>query len=89
MTTLVTADDKRRIPIRGAQPGRKYLVTQSGDEWHVAPYSQGVPRSRNRRQWAGSNNGLDLFDVIGEMGKQGVRIERAENARKPVPPCPF
>lgn len=88
MTTLVTADNKGRIPLR-AQPGRKYLVFRAGDEWHVAPYSEGVPRNRNRREWTGSKNGHDLFEAIGQMGKLGLRIERAENAKRPVPLCLF
>jgi len=48
-----------------------------------------VPRSRNRREWTGSKNGHDLFEAIGQMGKLGLRIERAENAKQPVPLCLF
>jgi hypothetical protein len=86
MTTLVTADGKGRIPIRGTAPGRKYLVTQSGDEWRVVPYSGESPRNRNRREWVGSKDQGTLFDRLKEMANAGLRTERSEISKLPVPP---
>jgi hypothetical protein len=89
MTTLVTADDKGRIPVRGTSPGRKYLVIQSGDEWRVTPFSGASPRSRNRREWAGVKGKATLFDRLKEMADAGLRIERSESSKQLVPPCRF
>ena len=36
-TTLVKADDKGRVSIRGARKGAKYLVTAEGGGWWVMP----------------------------------------------------
>jgi hypothetical protein len=35
--TLVKADDKGRVSIRGAQTGAKYLVTSAKGGWWVMP----------------------------------------------------
>jgi hypothetical protein len=50
------------------------------DNGHPATF----PRSRNRREWSGSKNGHDLFEAIVQMGKLGLRIQRAKNARQMV-----
>lgn len=88
MTTLVTADEKGRIPIRGSKPGQKYLVSAVGSEWMVKPYSKGVV-SRNRRFRNPPKGKKDLFVILREMGDLGLELERSENAKAPVPPCPF
>jgi hypothetical protein len=88
--TLVTADDKSRLCIRGTKTGRKYLVKEADGGWWVTPEPEPAvptPASRNRREWAGSKSRRDLFDAIGEMGKLGLRIEESEEGKKPVPPC--
>ena len=36
-TTLVKADDKGRVSIRGTQKGGKYLVTAENGGWWVTP----------------------------------------------------
>ena len=36
-TTLVKADDKGRVSIRGVRKGAKYLVTAEAGGWWVAP----------------------------------------------------
>ncbi len=90
--TMVTADDKGRLCIRGTKRGHKYLVQESEDGWWVKPAPEvPAPRavSRNRKQWEGSRTGRDLFDVIGEMGKLGLRIEESDAGKKLVPPCRF
>ena len=89
MTTLVTADDKGRIPIRGTAPGLKYLVTRSGDEWRIAPYSEEPARKRNRREWAGAKSKGTLFDRLREMADVGLRIDRSKASSQVVPPCRF
>jgi hypothetical protein len=89
MTTLVTADNKKRICIQDAQPGRKYLVTRTGNEWRVEPYTEKAPRSRNRKEWDGPKNGRDIWEVFAEMGKLGLKLEESEESKQPVPPCRF
>lgn len=89
MSTLVTADGKGRIPIRGSKPGQKYLVSAAGGEWRVTPYvAKGYP-SRNRREWNLKPGDKTLFDHLEAMAELGLRIEKAENAQAPVPPCRF
>jgi hypothetical protein len=36
-STLVKADDKGRVPIRGTRKGRQYLVTTENGGWWVMP----------------------------------------------------
>lgn len=90
MTTLVTADEKGRIPIRGTKPGRKYLVSQSGGEWRVTAYSaeEACP-SRNRREWPGRKGKKGLFEHLKDMADLGLRIEQSEMSKQPIPPCRF
>jgi hypothetical protein len=89
MTTLVTADDKRRIILRGVRKGQKLLVQQDRGGWRIVPApdirSAGI--SRNRREWSSSRRTLD--EHLQSLADAGLRIERAENAKQPVPPCRF
>jgi hypothetical protein len=90
MTTLVTADDKGRLCIRGTKQGQKYLVKHEGDGWWVTPIPElhpPRPASRNRREWAGSKR--SLAEHLQALADAGLRIDRAENATQPVPPCRF
>jgi hypothetical protein len=89
MTTLVTADEKGRIPVRGSKPGSKYLVSSEGGEWRVTPYKAKAPRSRNSRYWSGPKGGKNLVQAIKELGEAGLTLERSEMSRQPVPPCRF
>ena len=88
MTSLVTADEKGRLCVRGTKRGHKYLVKQEQEGWWITPVPEVLPSrpvSRNRREWVGSKR--TLLDVLREMGEAGLRIEPAENAKQPVPPC--
>lgn len=89
MTTLVTADKKGRIPIRGSAPGQRYLVTQMGGEWRVTAWTvENVP-SRNQREWSGAKDGKGLLGHLKSMADAGLRLERSDAAQQPVPPCRF
>lgn len=88
MTALVTADEKGRLLIRGTKRGRRYLVKQEEGGWWVAPAAETyAPKPRNRREWSGSKR--SLLDHLKDLAELGLRIERAENAKRPVPPCRF
>jgi hypothetical protein len=89
MTTLVTADEKGRIPIRGSKPGQKYLVSKSGGEWRVTTYAKEKGPRRNRKEWTPPKGKGSLWDHLKAMGDLGLQIERSENAKAPVPPCRF
>ena len=89
MTTLVTADEKGRIPIRGSKPGQKYLVSAAGSEWRVTPYVAKGYASRNRREWTPPKGKKSLFGHLEAMADLGLRIEKADNAKAPVPQCRF
>jgi hypothetical protein len=95
MTTLVTADEKGRIPIEGSKPGQKYLITVSGTEWRVIPFVKGEKPikekypSRNRREWDGPKDGKSLAEHLQELGDLGLELEVSEEAKQPVPPCRF
>jgi hypothetical protein len=91
MTTLVTADEKGRIRIRGSKPGQKYLVSQTGGEWRVTPFAKNGYPSRNSREWTppkGKEKGK-LSEHLKAMWDLGLRLERSPNAKGPVPPCRF
>ena len=45
-TTLVKADDKGRVPVRGALKGRKYLVTVAEGGWWIMPAPKVKPPPR-------------------------------------------
>jgi hypothetical protein len=81
MTTLVTADEKGRIPIRGAKPGRKYMVARSGGEWRITEHTS-QPAARNRREWPGHKNKTTLAAALRAMGDAGLVIERAKTAKQ-------
>jgi hypothetical protein len=88
MTTLVIADDKGRVSLRGAKHGQKYLVTRSQDEWRITPYRPERPVApRNKKEWAGSSR--SLADHLAALGDAGLELEQTENARQPVRPCRF
>ena len=86
MTTLVRADKKRRLCIRGAKPGREYLVKSENGGWRVMPNLE-RPAPKNRREWAGAAR--SLLDHLKDLADSGLQIEKAEIAKKPVPPCRF
>ena len=46
-TTLVKADDKGRVPIRGAVKGQKYLVTAENGGWWIMPAPKIKPPARD------------------------------------------
>ncbi len=84
MTTLVTADEKGRLPIRGTVRGRKYLVKREPEGWWVMPEPQVRPRNR-QREWSGPRR--DLCDHLDAMAEQGFVLERTLDAE--VGPCRF
>ncbi len=89
MTTLVTADAKGRIPIRGSKPGQKYVVSQTGGEWRVTPFSKNAYPSRNRKERTPPKGKGKLSEHLKAMWDLGLRLERSENAKAPAPPCRF
>jgi hypothetical protein len=88
MTTLVTADAKGRIPIRGTKAGQKYMVSKTGGEWRVTPFAKNGYPSRNSKEWTPKGKGK-LSEHLKGMWDLGLRLERSENAKATVPPCHF
>ena len=86
MTTLVKADEKGRIPIRGSKKGRQYLVTKAKDGWWVTP-SQRIRLPKRSRQWAGPTR--DLVEYLQEMADLGFAFEESEVSKQKVESCPF
>ena len=86
MTTLVKADDKGRIPIRGTEEGRQYRVTKANGGWWVMP-AQGVRPPKKRREWAGPTK--DLSQHLQEMADLGFTFEPSEISKQKVGPCRF
>jgi hypothetical protein len=89
VTTLVKADEKGRIPIRGSKPGQKYLVSAVGSEWRVRPFSKNGYPSRNAKSWTPPKGKGTLSKHLKAMWDLGLRLEQSENAKAPVPPCRF
>jgi hypothetical protein len=89
---VVKADDKKRVVLPGANPGDCFDVQVSGEEFRLIRLQKpdpAYPPSRNKREWAGRKGKRHMWDVLGEMGKAGLRIEESEEGQKPVPPCRF
>ena len=86
MTTLVKADDKCRISIRGTEVGRQYLVTPADGGWWVRPAPDFRP-PKTRRQWEGPKK--DLSEYLGLMAELGFAFEPSESSKQPVGPCRF
>ena len=51
-TTLVKADDKGRISLRGARKGAKYLVTPEANGWWIQPAPKIKPPERGMEMLA-------------------------------------
>src|ERR1035441_5839681 len=89
MRTLVTADEKGRLCIRGTEKGQQYLVKQAEGGWWVVPVPEVQPprpASRNRQDWLGREDGPTLWKQIEQMGKLSLRIEECGRGRQPVSP---
>ena len=86
MTTLVKADEKGRMLIRGSERGRQYLVTAENGGWWVMPAPQ-VRTPKRRRRWSGSKRTLARH--LQGLAEGGLRIDQASNARQDVGLCPF
>jgi hypothetical protein len=86
MTTLVKADEKGRISIRGSEEGRKYLVTRANKGWWVMPAPDPRP-PKMRRDWQGSKK--TLGEHLRGLADEGLTIEQADNAKARVGPCRF
>jgi hypothetical protein len=86
MSTIVKADDKGRILIRGTERGRQYLVTAQDGGWWVVPAPKVRP-PKKRRQWSGSK--MSLAHHLQALADSGLRIDQADNTKAPVGPCRF
>lgn len=86
MITLVKADDKGRIPIRGTEEGRQYLVTKANGGWWVTP-ARAVRPPKKRREWASPKK--DLAEHLQGMADQGFTFEPSKTSRTKVGRCRF
>jgi hypothetical protein len=86
MTTLVRADEKGRICIRGSKKGQEYLVRAEKEGWWVVPVTFIAP-PRQRRKWAGSKT--SLAEHFRALANSGLRVEPAGTGKKSVGPCRF
>lgn len=87
MTTLVRADEKGRICIRGTRKGKEYLVKSEKDGWWVIPVPGFRAPSRRNLEWAGSK--ISLVDHLTQLAAHGLSFERSKIARQKVPKCRF
>lgn len=86
MTTIVKADAKGRLSIRGTEKGHEYLIKSENGGWWVMPAPKIQP-PKKLREWAGPKK--DLSEHLAEMGKLGLRIEPSEQSKELVGPCQF
>ena len=87
MTTLVRADEKGRICIRGTTKGGEYLVqTEEGGWWVVPVQKMQAPKSQSR-EWEGSK--LSLVEHLSRLAEGGLQLERSAAAKQKVPKCRF
>jgi len=84
MQTLVKADPKGRVPIRGTRSGQQYLVIPQGDGWFVTPAPE-VKAPKRGRKWRTPK--MDLTDhlrALADAGLAGLEPNGTE-----VGPCRF
>jgi len=86
MTTLVRADEKGRVCIRGTKKGREYLVKAEPGGWWIRPVPK-FRRPKKRQQW--SEPAKDLSEHLQDMADLGFTFESSEPAKQKVGPCPF
>ena len=86
MTTVVRADAKGRLCIRGTEEGVEYLVRSEKHGWWITPVTESRSRPKPRR-WSGAE--LDLARHLSDLAESGLVIEQAPNAKEPVGPCRF
>jgi hypothetical protein len=85
MTTLVRADEKGRLCIRGTKKGEEYLVRKEENGWSIRPVTKGA--QKQKRRWTGSSR--SLADHLQALADSGLRVEQAEIAKEKVGPCRF
>jgi hypothetical protein len=86
VTTIVKADAKGRILIRGTERRRQYLVSSQNGGWWVMPAPEIRP-PRKRREWASPRKDLSVH--LQEMAELGFAFEASEISGQQSGPCPF
>ncbi len=87
MTTLVRADEKGRLCIRGTKKGEEYLVKAEKNGWWVVPVQSIQATKKQSRNWAGSK--VSLVEHLTRLADAGLRLERSKIAKQKVSPCRF
>jgi len=77
MTTIVKADAKGRVLIRGMERSRRYLVSSEKGGWWVTQ-APDIRRPILRREWAGPKK--DLSEYLQEMARLGFALEPSNAA---------
>lgn len=86
--SIVTADAKSRVTIRGTRPGERFRLEKDESGFHLAPVlDTAAPRRRNpsRRNLPAPKKGLT--DYLKEMRDEGLVLEPLDHP--PVGPCRF
>jgi len=86
MTTLVRADEKGRICLRGTKKGQEYLIKVEKNGWWVTPVKPVRP-PKKPQEWAGSE--LSLVEHLRGLAESGLQIEQTEISQQKVPKCRF
>lgn len=87
MTTLVRADEKGRICIRGARKGDEFLVKAEGSGWWISPVPKVSGKKTKPRDWPGPR--VPLVEHLTRLAKNGLTLERSKIAMQKVPKCRF
>jgi hypothetical protein len=87
MTTLVRADEKGRLCIRGTKKGEEYLVKAEKDGWWIVPIRANRNESKQKREWAGSS--VPLVEHLARLGESGLKLERSKTSQQKVRKCRF
>jgi hypothetical protein len=86
--SIVTADAKSRVTIRGARQGERFRLEKDESGFHLAPVlDTAAPRRRNpsRRNLPAPKKGLT--DYLKEMRDEGLVLEPLDHP--PAGPCRF
>lgn len=87
MTTIVRADARGRLCIRGTQQGAEYLVKVEKQGWWVVPVEVEMPGTRNPRKWAGAR--VNLAEHMAALAEGGLTLDQSANAQEAAGPCRF
>ena len=77
--TIVTVDSKKRVTVRDAVVGARYIVKPEGDRFTLEPAPKPQPSRRRSRR--------DLCELLDGLAEKGFAFKPLKSRK--APPCRF